>query len=87
MHATLMRAMGGAPGDDETLRGGDAGAAGSLEIGIQAAGRYRIERLVATGGIGEIYEAHDLVLGSRVALKTLRPEVAASTTAVERLRR
>jgi len=48
--------------------------------------RFRVVRLIARGGMGEVYEALDLVLGSRVALKTLRMEQASSTRALERFR-
>lgn len=37
--------------------------------------RFRIIRLIGSGGMGEVYEATDLELG-RVALKTIRPEIA-----------
>lgn len=37
--------------------------------------RFRIIRFVGGGGMGEVYEAHDLEMG-RVALKTIRPEIA-----------
>ena len=39
-------------------------------------GRYRLDRHIATGGMGEVYEATDTVLGRRVAVKLLRPEYA-----------
>ena len=35
-------------------------------------GHYRVEREIATGGIGMVYEAEDTRLGRRVALKMLR---------------
>ncbi len=38
--------------------------------------RYRILRFINRGGMGEVYEADDLELHERVALKTLRPEIA-----------
>jgi len=41
-------------------------------------GRFRIVRFIAKGGMGEVYEAWDSVQGSRVALKTIRPDVVAS---------
>ncbi|HKA00576.1 MAG TPA: serine/threonine-protein kinase, partial [Candidatus Solibacter sp.] len=34
--------------------------------------RYRIVRFIARGGMGEVYEAEDLELGERVALKAIR---------------
>lgn len=40
------------------------------------AGRYLIRRFLAAGGMGEVYEAEDMEIGQRVALKTLHPEVA-----------
>jgi len=50
--------------------------AGTLSIGQVLAGRFRVIRFLAQGGMGEVYEAKDLDLGERVALKTIRPEIA-----------
>ena len=54
--------------------------------GDLVAGRYRIDRFVARGGVGQVYEAYDLELKARVALKTLRPSLSNSAGAVERLK-
>jgi eukaryotic-like serine/threonine-protein kinase len=41
------------------------------------AGRYRIERELGTGGMATVYLAHDLRHDRRVAVKVLKPELAA----------
>lgn len=51
------------------------------------AGRYRVTRFIARGGMGEVYEVEDLELRERVALKTVRPEVARDIFTVERFKR
>jgi len=51
------------------------------------AGRYRIVRFIAQGGMGEVYEAEDLELAERVALKTVRPDIARHEGSIERLKR
>ncbi len=65
-----------APGADATFSPGDF-----------LAGRYRIVRFIAHGGMGEVYEAEDAELGGRVALKTVRPELVALPGAMERFKR
>ena len=37
--------------------------------------RFRIVRLIGVGGMGEVYEAEDVVLKESVALKTIRPGI------------
>src|ERR1700742_185934 len=51
------------------------------------AGRFRVLRFVARGGMGEVYEAEDLELNERVALKTVRFEMAHDEKNVERFKR
>ena len=51
------------------------------------AGRYKIVRFIGRGGMGEVYEANDLELRQRVALKTVRPEIALDQQAIERFKR
>src|SRR5262245_2631355 len=58
-----------------------------VAVGTPLAGRYRIVRFIAAGGMGEVYEAEDLMLGTGIALKTIRPDVAAPGPALDRFRR
>ena len=55
--------------------------------GDRLAGRYRVERFVARGGMGEVYAARDLELDTTVAIKTLRQDASLDAGARERLRR
>jgi len=50
------------------------------------AGRYRVIRFIARGGSGEVYEVEDFELSARVALKTLRPELADDPLLLARFR-
>ncbi len=58
----------------------------SFEAGQLLAGRFRIVRFIASGGMGEVYEAEDQVLRERVALKTIRSD-AGDERDTERFRR
>ncbi len=57
------------------------------EIGRTLDGRYVLERVLASGATGVVYEASHNVIGKRVAIKCLHPTMAASPVAVERLYR
>lgn len=48
--------------------------------------RYRIVRFIARGGMGEVYEAEDLELKGRVALKTLLPAIASDPRMIARFK-
>ncbi len=51
------------------------------------ADRFLIVRFVASGGMGELYEAEDRELHEHVALKTIRPEIAQDASAIARFKR
>lgn len=79
MDPTVTDIAIGTPRDPERPSGGPGLVAGEM-----LAGRYRIERFIAAGGIGEVYQAHDALLGESVALKLLRPELARKPGAQQR---
>lgn len=58
----------------------------AFATGALVSGRYRILRFIASGGMGEVYEADDLELDVRVALKTLRLEITSDARALERFK-
>jgi serine/threonine-protein kinase len=58
-----------------------------MHAGRLVAGKYRIERLVASGSMGEVYEAHHVGIGKRVALKLMPPVFASSAERIARFRR
>ena len=50
-------------------------------------GGWRLERLLGTGGMGQVFEASHVVDGRRCALKLLRPELARHADLVRRFER
>ena len=55
-----------------------------IDIGSVINGKYRLVRVLGDGGMGSVYEALHLSLGTRVAVKVLHPELARRTGLVER---
>lgn len=58
----------------------------SPRVGVTLSGRYRLQRLIATGGMGQVWEAVDSRLGRRVAVKVLKQEFTSDPEFVERFR-
>ncbi|MCX2929245.1 protein kinase [Mycobacterium sp. CVI_P3] len=58
----------------------------SPRVGVTLSGRYRLQRLIATGGMGQVWEAVDSRLGRRVAIKVLKQEFSSDPEFVERFR-
>ena len=67
---TAVRAAGGQP----------------LRPGAVFAGRYEVKEIIGAGGMGVVYRAFDRELQEPVAIKTLRPEVMAGGSALERFK-
>ena len=62
-------------------------ATGTIRGGTRVAGRFVIERLLGTGGMGAVYLARDEQLGEQVALKVIAGLALLDPSAAERLRR
>jgi serine/threonine-protein kinase len=56
-------------------------------VGQTVLGKYRIERVVGTGGMGVVAECTHIVLEERVALKMLRQDIVLDRDVVERFTR
>ena len=57
---------------------------GGFTPGALLAERFRIVRFLGRGGMGDVYEAEDEEVQGRVALKTVRAEIAATPGTLER---
>jgi serine/threonine protein kinase len=57
-----------------------------LARGTLFAGRYEIIEMLGSGGMGEIYRAFDKQIEEEIALKVLKPEIAADKRIIERFR-
>ena len=59
----------------------------SFSPGDLVADRFRITRMLARGGMGEVYEAEDIELHERVALKSIRGELLHDPRSLDRFKR
>jgi len=55
-----------------------------LTTGSTFAGRYQIIEELGKGGMGKVYKAQDTEIKEKVALKLLKPEIAADKKTIER---
>ncbi len=74
---------GGLDGTSAETRDGEELAGG----GANGEPAFRLLRLIGRGGMGEVYEAEDLTLGRRVAVKFLSPHLALDPEAERRFMR
>jgi serine/threonine protein kinase/Tfp pilus assembly protein PilF len=59
---------------------------GMLCRGTLFAGRYEVIEVLGVGGMGEVYRVEDKKVGQEIALKLIRPEIAADGKTIERFR-
>ncbi len=59
---------------------------GSL-VGTALDGQYQIEAMLGKGGMGAVYRARHILLGDRVAIKVLPPEMRSNTEWLRRFQR
>ncbi len=55
-----------------------------MQIGDVISGKYRLLRLLGDGGMGSVFEAQHQMLGTRVAIKVLHPELVRRPGLVDR---
>ncbi len=53
-------------------------------VGTTLEGRYEIVRLIGEGGMGVVYEARHTLIGRRLAVKVIHPEMAGDPDVVQR---
>ncbi len=72
---------------DSPIDGGNPPTGPTLQEKELISGRFEIVRMLAQGGMSEVYEARDLELRERVALKIVRSAFCSDARALERFKR
>jgi serine/threonine-protein kinase len=72
---------------DPSVRQAGDPAGADLSAGSVLDGRWRIEALLGTGGMGAVYRAEHVHVGRRAAVKVLHPDLCRSPAERERFRR
>ncbi len=62
-------------------------AGGSVRPGVRLNGIYEIERLIAQGGMGEVYRGFNIQTRDTVAIKMIRPELSSNPDVFDLFRR
>jgi serine/threonine-protein kinase len=76
--------------DNMTLCSADASVLKRLDdplLGQTLAGKYKIEKLIKTGGMGSVYRGRHVLMDKTVAIKVLRPSLAGDDAVVARFSR
>lgn len=91
---TIASGPGSAVQPEDTIASGSARPVSSrgtyvptFAAGDLVSERYRVVRYIARGGMGEVYEVEDIDLRERIALKTVRAEMAQDEATVQRFKR
>ncbi len=58
----------------------------ALETGTTFAGRYQIIEELGRGGMGRVYKVIDQEVHAKIALKLIRPDIAADQATIDRFR-
>jgi serine/threonine protein kinase len=64
-----------------------AASGGPLAPGVVLSSTFEIEKLIARGGMGEVYRARHRITGDPIAIKTIRPELAGDEKIAELFKR
>jgi serine/threonine-protein kinase len=83
---TFLQAGAVAPAAPAMLIGRQLGRY-TLDGGFSSAGRYELQAIIGTGGMGQVYRAKDTRLGREVAVKVLPEAAALDRQAVRRFER